>query len=242
MKSAKKKTTPDVSPHFGLLSKKEAAQKIAAGVSHVHSSVLGERDPLARMTSEALNQGTIPTFPWEKSQPTESVEVSTSAERYEIAAKLINHPMISGRRKTRESLEVIIEELLTNALYHAYHLQDGKEKYPRKLPVNLSASEKLKIRYSISKEGIYLSVSDHGGSLNFSDISSAFARTYGVDSPEIQGKEGGAGLGIFMVFEAATHYKAVCSPGKWCEISIWISDKRAEDVDHFSFNYFSVKE
>lgn len=45
-----------------------------------------------------------------------------------------------------------------------------------------------------------------------------------------------------MVFEAASHYKVVCAPGKRCEVSLWISDKRGEDMDHFSFNYFNVEE
>lgn len=242
MKTARKKSAAEDILHCGLLSKKEAAQKIGSGVAHVHSSVLGERDALARLTTEALKNQTIPIYPWEQIDQAETVEVSSSAERFHVATKLTSHPLISTRRKTRESLEVIFEELLSNALYHAYHSANGAEKYPRKLPVQLAAKEKVAVRYRISKEGIYLSVTDHGGSLNLEDISAAFARTYGAPSPEIQGKEGGAGLGIFMVFEAATHYKAVCAPGVRCEVSVWISDRRVEDVDNFSFNYFRVKE
>ncbi len=242
MKAAKKKTSFVPQLATGLFSKKEGAQKIASGISHVHSAVLGERDAYARLTNEALKAGAVPAFPWESPTGTQTVTVTTSAERYQIASKLMNDPLVANRRKVRERLEVVLEELLTNALYHAYRTPAGTEKYPRKLPVQLAPEEKITVKYSISKEGVYLSVSDQGGQLRFSDLSAAFARTYGSESPEIQGKEGGAGLGIYMVFEAVSHYKAVCTSGKSCEISVWISDKRLEDLDHYSFNYFNVEE
>jgi anti-sigma regulatory factor (Ser/Thr protein kinase) len=242
MKPAKKKTAAEEALTFGLFSKKEGAQKIAKGFTHVHSAPLGDRDACVRATAEALKKGTVPTYPWEKCETVEIVKVTASSERYQIASKLINHPLVVNRRKFRERLEVVLEELLTNALYHAYRSDNGDEKYPRKLPVQLPAEETLTLKFSVTKEGIFLSIADQGGNLSFNDISAAFARTYGSDSPEIQGKESGAGLGIYMVFEATSHYKAVCVPGKRSEISVWISDKRSEDVDTFSFNYFTVKE
>ncbi len=242
MKAAKKKSAPQQPLVSGHFSKKEGAQKIATGIAHVHSAILGERDTYARLTADALKEGKIPSFPWEKTGDVLTASVSTSAERYQLATTIMNEPLVSGRRKVRERLEVVLEELLTNALYHAYRNDKGEEKYPRKLPVQLADREKLIVKYSISKEGVYLSVTDQGGTLRFSDISAAFARTYGAASPEIQGKEGGAGLGIFMVFESTAHYKAVCRPGKSCEVSVWISDKRGDDKDPFSFNFFSVEE
>ncbi len=242
MRAAKKKKTSGALFATGQFSKKEAALKIASGFSHVHSAALGDRDAYARLTAEALKSGQAAVYPWENPPQIETVTVSASAERYQIAAKLINDPLVANRRKVRERLEVVLEELLTNALYHAYLNPTGVEKYPRKLPVTLAPQEKITVKYSISKEGVYLSVSDQGGNLRLSDMAAAFARTYGSESPEIQGKEGGAGLGIYMVFEATSHYKAICIPGKRCEISVWISDKRSGDLDHFSFNFFNLKE
>lgn len=188
MKAAKKKTLPAELLATGLFSKKEGAKKIASGISHVHSAVLGERDAYARLTAEALKNGTVAVFPWEQVQGVQTVTVSTSAERYEIAAKLINDPLVCNRRKVRERLEVVLEELLTNALYHAYRNPTGEEKYPRKLPVQLTPQEKITVKYSISKEGIFLSIADQGGHLRFADLSAAFARTYGSASPRDSGE------------------------------------------------------
>lgn len=245
MKAAKKKTTPESPVLSGVLSKKEAARRIAGGMRHVHSAVLGERDALARLTLEHVQKGTVPIYPWEKQNEIQEIELSRSAERHDVTNQIIQHPSIAACRDTRERVELVLEELLTNALYHAYRLPDGGEKYPRKSPVELAPQERVKLRYAISKEGVYLSISDRGGNLDFEDIAAAFERCYGAEAPQIQTKDGGAGLGLYMVFEAASHYKGVCCPGKWSEIAIWISDRRASresDADPFSFNYFNMKE
>lgn len=242
MKTARKKDGEEILL-CGLLSKKEAAQRIAGGIRHLHSSILGERDACARVTAESLRRGEPLSYSWEQPAQTEEVTISSSAERYQLSSRLIQNPIVAGRRKVRERLEVTLEELLTNSLYHAYRDGNGEEKYPRKSPVQLEPAETLHMRYSISPEGVYLSLRDQGGAFPFEAIASAFRRCYGEGpQSQIEGKQGGAGLGIYMVFEAATHFKAVCAPGKSTVISVWLSDRRGDDPDNFSFNYYNIKE
>jgi len=71
-------------------------------------------------------------------------------------------------------------------------------------------------------------------------ISQAFSRCYGDHSTQIEDKEGGAGLGVYMVFEAVTHLKVSVTPGVSTEFSCWISDKKHFDPEYFSFNFFNL--
>lgn len=240
MKSQTKKRGPGgVRIDVGLFSKKDAAQKIAGGAQHVHSSMLGERDGCARATREALESGIVPTYPWEHRDKAETSAITSSADRYELISGLMGHPELKGRRVLRERMEIVLEELLTNALYHAYRTEDGSDKYPRKEAVRLDApTETLQVSYSIHETGMYLSVRDRGGNFSFTDVACALGRCYGDSRKQIEAKESGAGLGLYMVFEAITHFKVECVQGSHTVISCWISDKKSYDPDTFSFNYF----
>jgi len=103
--------------------------------------------------------------------------------------------------------------------------------------VTLQNSEVLAVRYQTFSNGIYLSVTDQGGSLAFEDVARSLWRCYET-SAQIENKEGGAGLGTYMVFEAVTHFKIVATPGKGATVSVWIADQRSYDPDTFSFNFF----
>jgi hypothetical protein len=129
--------------------------------------------------------------------------------------------------------------MLTNALYHSYRREDGTEKYPRLAPVNLTDSEKVTIKFFADTHGFFLSVIDQGGSLLFPDIMKVFGRVYqGKGSPEMESKTGGAGLGIYLIFETATHLKIESTRNSQTIISCWVSDKKNFDPKKFSFNYF----
>ena len=69
-------------------------------------------------------------------------------------------------------------------------------------------------------------------------VAGAFKRCYGAASHQIESKESGAGLGLYMVFESATHMKVVVFPGKTTIVSCWLSDKPVDGSDYFSFNFF----
>jgi anti-sigma regulatory factor (Ser/Thr protein kinase) len=233
----KKSPTPD-SFLFGLYSKKEAAQLIAKGIKHVHSSTLGARDAGARVTKEILETGKITTYPWEPSQVDKKLFILSSRERYEAIRNLVSQSPVEGRRDLQEKLESILEELVSNALFHAYRKRDGEAKYQRRQLASLDTKEKIALQYKTMGEGIYLSVTDQGGSLLFSHVASAFQRCYGDKNGQIEAKEGGAGLGLYMAFEMSTHVKIVSRPTQQTTISCWLADGQIFDPDLFSFNFF----
>lgn len=243
MSTARKKdVAPEPEVFSKLLTKKEGAERIAGGVRHLHSSEKGKGTADTKATQEALKDGSVPTYEWERTK-TKEFRIASSAERYDLIARLVGDAKLRTKRVLRERLEIVLEELLTNSLYHAYRSDAGQEKYARKEAVRLIAPrETLTVRYGADDTGIFLLVQDCGGSLHFKDIAAALARCYsGPKGDQIEMKDSGAGLGLYMVYDSATHLKVVCQPGVSTTISVWISDKKTYDPDTFSFNYFGGK-
>jgi anti-sigma regulatory factor (Ser/Thr protein kinase) len=219
--------------------KRDAAQRIAQGAKHLHSSSLGDIDPCAVLTKKAVVEGGIPVYPWETRQKLIHLHIASSSDRHAWADQLKTSSGISLKRDLSEKLTSILEEMLTNALYHSIRLADGSEKYPRRQSVNLAENEKVTIKFCADKNGFFLSVIDQGGSLLFPDIRRVFSRVYQGDekSPQMETKVSGAGLGIYLIFENATHLKIESTKKAQTTISCWVSDKTV-DPTQFSFNYF----
>ncbi len=238
MKKGSKKQKQDLADlHVGTVSKRDAVALIGGGCQHVHSTPLGDRDPGVKQTSEAIRSISVPSYSWELDAQADELKLSSSANRQPLIQQIATRAGIEGKRFLREKVDSVLEEMFTNALYHAYRDSNGKEKYPRRSQVTLGSNEIVTIRFRASDNGIFLSVVDQAGSLKFEDVASSLFRCY-ESSPQIQNKEGGAGLGTYMIFDAVTHLKVVATPGKMTSVSVWISDQRSYDPENFSFNFF----
>ncbi len=179
-----------------------------------------------------------PTFAWEHQTNLKSAQVTSSKSRYEIIQFVVNSLKLSGKRRLKEKIECILEELLTNAIYHAYK-KGGSEKYLRKENITLPESEKITVTHQQDKRGFYLSVKDQGGNLEFSEIARAFDRCYGSGSfSQIDSKESGAGLGMYLVFEAVTYLKIVSTKNKSTTVSCWVDNENEKHHDHFRFDFY----
>lgn len=223
----------------GLFSKKEAALQIARGSKHVHSTALGSSDPLAILSESATLKNTSARYPWENIPSICTSDLQSSQKRRECIASITDFLQLEDKRSMREKVELILEELITNGIYHAYLNKNGNEKYQRKSSVELAGKESICICYGFSPEGIYLSVTDKGGGVPFPKLAKAFERCYTArEGNQIESKEGGAGLGLYMVFETATHVKITSQKTIGTTVSCWIANKSSFIADHFSFNYF----
>ena len=222
----------------GFFSKKDASKLIAAGNEHIHSSVLGKSDHGAQSTQAAVDKGVIPTYSWETHDQIQRVELRESKERHVAIDALFANKNISAKRETIERSRTVLEEILTNAIYHAPRRADGSEKYRRSESISLAKDETIYISIASEADGIFLSVTDLGGTLSFEHIRESMGRCYGESQKQIESKESGAGLGVYLVFETATHVKIVTDPGKSTTVSVWISSTKTFDQDTFSFNFF----
>ncbi len=235
--TAKKKIESPDELVCGLFSKKDASQIIASGTRHLHSSTLGERDTLAKISQDMIKSGNILTFPWESASNSE-IEIMKSADRKKAIDAVIAASAPYARRDINEKICAVLEELLTNAIFHSYKRADNNPKYPRQLPASLDRREKIILKHSAQRSGIFLSVEDKGGNFGFDSIASAYRRCYGDAKQQVESKDGGAGLGLYMVFEMVTHFKVERVKGQSTVVSCWLNDTRTLDPDFFSFNFF----
>lgn len=228
----------------GSFTRAEAGTLIAQGSHHVHShpKLQGPgKDGLVALTEKAIQTGTIPQYPWEL--PTAQVlHLTCSKARNEILTKIL-----AGRKNIKRemgaNINMVFEELATNAIYHSYQTKVGKDKYSRTQPALLSEKEKVSVYFAWENNGLYLALEDKGGTLSFDRIQEVFHRCYlGDQKNKIENKEGGAGLGLYMVFEAVTHLKLSITPGVSTVVSCWLQEKSRHVEESFSFNFFIRKE
>lgn len=222
----------------GEFSKKEAGKMISEGIPHLFSlhGTLGKR--LFALTERAVQKNQVPRFPWELWFFKRRSSLDESLSRCDFIQNVTSSLKLEKRRALREKVESVLEELLTNAIYHAQRLPNGDEKYSRQNAVKLPLNEKVEVSYGQRSNGIYLSVTDKGGNLRFDEVCRAFSRCYGLEKiPQIDTKASGAGLGLYLVFEEVTHLKIVTRKNKWTTISCWIAKSESNSND-FSFNFF----
>lgn len=227
---------PATSVVLGKYTKRQAAARVAEGVRHIHCSELGSKDPSYVETLSAVSSGKKAHYLWEPKNKVKEIAVEGSTKRQELVSKILKPSGEEIKRHFRERIELVLEELLTNALFHAFKAGQ-KEKYSRKKDVKLLNSEAIKVRFAASDEGCFVEVSDNGGTLTFENVAESLRRCY-QSEVQIQNKESGAGLGLYMIFETATHIKITNIPGKRTIISCWIADSRSDETVNFSFNYF----
>lgn len=223
----------------GLFSKKEAANIISKGIRHLHSTQIGKKDPCAQITARSVLSGAIIRYPWEQTSNVTVLTLTQSEQRHQLIESLLKHPSLRSRRELREKSRMVLEEMITNSLYHAYVDEHGKEKFPRgKSVVFTNPREVLIVRYAAPREGVFLQVVDQGGRLLFENIARSLARCYGDSENQIENKESGAGLGLYLIYETVTHLKIETEPSRRTVFSCWISDCRIHSPETFSFNYF----
>ncbi len=233
-----KKQIPEI--QHGIFSKREAAGLIANGSEHVHSTLLGRRDLCLDITQQLMAGTVTRDYPWEEKNPAKIITIRSSKERHDVIRQAVAQLKAGPNRDLREKVLGVLEELITNSIYHPYRDDRGEPRYQRSKPAILTDNEWLSVRFHSDDRGVFLSVADQGGTLSFPVIARAFSRCYGDHTTQIEDKEGGAGLGMYMVFEAVTHLKITVEPGKCTEFSCWISDKKHFDPEYFSFNFFEI--
>lgn len=236
-KSDLKSTKAEHTVRSGSFSRADAANYIVGGCRHLFSTPMGDRDPLVQMTKAALAKNAVPSFPWEASGQIDSITLQDSKSRGSIIGDIEAKAGITNKRFLREKANNILEELISNAFFHAYLNAKGEEKYPRRSQALLPADEKITVSFQMGDRGIYLAVSDQGGSLTFNVLAKALGRCY-QSKVQLENKESGAGLGTYMVFDSATHLKIEVNPHKGTRVACWIADQHSYSAGYFSFNFF----
>lgn len=143
-------------------------------------------------------------FPW--GVTTYSILVKNYDEKARAIEVLLEYATLAGcRGGVRDRLQVVCDELMMNALYHAPTDAAGKELHAGKTLKELTKLEEvstIRVQYGHSGRYFGISVRDAGGSLSRAKLLDYLKRAKA--GPEIERKAGGAGLGLVSVLRSAS--------------------------------------
>jgi hypothetical protein len=147
--------------------------------------------------------------------------------------------------RTLDLVETIADELITNAIYNAPRDASGKARYAhlsRREPVVLEDGEVGTLRFACDGEFIAMAQGDPFGALTEETIVGYLNRCLVQAQPlDHGGPSGGAGLGLFRVFQSLSKFIVNIAPGRRTEVitlvDLRLSMKRFRQVPK-SFHIF----
>jgi hypothetical protein len=146
---------------------------------------------------------------------------------------------IGVRRKYREAIEQALDEMLMNALYDAPVDASGAQVFadvPTKTRISLRMEQKATVEYACDGSTFALSVRDSFGTLKGETVLKYLHKCLHSEQ-QIDRKEGGAGLGLYIISNAATQFLVNIHPNVATE-ALCTFDLNAPKVQLKSFGVF----
>jgi hypothetical protein len=115
----------------------------------------------------------------------------------------------------------VADELISNALYNAPRDAEGKSRHshlPRADKVTLQPGEEIVIKFCCDGQRLGIAAIDPFGSLTQERLLDYLAKCFRHGKDTIQSTPGGAGVGLYYMFEIVSHLVANISPGKRTEM------------------------
>lgn len=149
-------------------------------------------------------------------------EAAKRESRFERMRELFERCKMSSR--TVEKLHDVYEELVTNALYDApYEAGYFHAPVPRTESVVLPIELACQISYGVENGVAFLRVRDPFGALTMRRLLDVFERCL-REQAHLDESRGGAGLGMWRVFSAASTIAINVIPGALTEVSVRIEN------------------
>lgn len=143
-------------------------------------------------------------FPW--GVTTFSMVVKNSKEKSKAIEIMMRYAQLAGvRGPVRDRIQLVCDELMMNALYHAPVDDQGKELYRDKSPKELAQMDnvsEIQVQYGCSGRYFGVSVRDGGGSLSRARALDYLRRA--KTGHHIESKTTGAGLGLVSVLSSVS--------------------------------------
>ena len=136
-------------------------------------------------------------------------QVSTYAER------------LGCNERTIELIETIVDELTTNAIFNAPRDAEGNPKYARlsrREPVALQDHEVAQLQFACDGDYIAISQVDPFGALTQETIVTYLNRCLARGPQQFSDASGGAGIGLYRVFQSLSKFVVNIDPGKKTEV------------------------
>lgn len=182
-------------------------------------------------------------FSWGAEQ--ERVTLTRASERFAaIKAAAAFAERKGAQRRFVELFETAADELITNALFNAPTDDDGERCFAhlsRTEEVVLPAGKEVQAVFCTDGRRLGISVQDPFGSLEAETVVAYLGKCFRKGSDQVDDKQGGAGLGLYYLFEMLSQFVVNIRPGERSEL-IGIIDIRGRYRDFSdrpkSFNVF----
>ncbi len=153
-------------------------------------------------------------FPWGVTSFT--MLVKSYEDKTKAIDIIMSYAQMAGvRGPVRDRMQLVADELMMNALYHAPTDANGGERHAgksRKELAQLSEVDPIEVQYGCSGTYFGISVRDGFGSLT-REKSLDYLRRAGTDDAKIEQKKEGAGLGLISVLQSVSKLIFNLDPG-----------------------------
>ena len=151
------------------------------------------------------------------------LEIRDSSKKNDYLDSVCDYATQLGcsQRIVVELIETIVDELVTNAIYNAPRNPDGTAKYrqmSRSEEVHLEDHEAGELLFACDGNYIAIAQSDPFGALTPEVLMAYLARCLRMGPDQVSHDSGGAGLGLYRVFQSISKFIVNLDPGKKTEI------------------------
>lgn len=150
------------------------------------------------------------------------VRITSSREKPQIVRTVSEFAARLGcNERTRELIETITDEVVSNAIYNAPRNPDGTAKYAkvdRRNAITLEDSEAAELQVGCDGDYIAIAQVDNFGALDKGVVVEYLNRCLIKGPQQVSQKEGGAGIGLFRIFSSLSKFVINLQPGKKTEV------------------------
>lgn len=151
-----------------------------------------------------------------------ALRIEESANKQMYLDEVANYARRLGcSERTAEMIETLADELVTNAIYNAPRTSDGAPKYAMKSrtePVVLEPHEAGILEFGCDGTFMALAQCDPFGALTRDTVVSYLQRGLGDGLRNVRNASGGAGIGLYRVFQSLSKLIVNIDPGHRTEV------------------------
>lgn len=150
------------------------------------------------------------------------IEIRDSRKKLDYLAEVASYANALGcNERVVELVETVADELVTNAIYNAPRTEDGEPKYARRSrrePVELTDDEVGHLEFACDGDYIAVAQIDPFGSLTQETVVSYLNRCLVKGPEQLSEASGGAGIGLYRVFQSLSKFVINVEPGRRTEV------------------------
>lgn len=150
------------------------------------------------------------------------VEIRDSRKKLDYLNEVASYALALGcNERVVELIETVADELVTNAIYNAPRTETGEPKYARRSrrePVELADDEVGTLEFACDGDYIAVAQIDPFGALTQDTVVSYLNRCLVKGPEQLSEASGGAGIGLYRVFQSLSKFVINVEPGRRTEV------------------------